>query len=105
MHTGSGATNNLCNGMSERSDLGLKLCASRRLAFKEANENGQLTVLHDCIVFSIPVTRVQPQTNPGLTGGRTKDAADCVSERLREIAPQGAIRVSDELYRNDCHAA
>ncbi len=45
--------------MSECSDLGLKLCASRRLAFKEANENGQVTVLHDRIVFSIPVTREQ----------------------------------------------
>ncbi len=91
--------------MRKCSDLGLELCASRRLAFEEGNENRQLSGVHERIVFSIPVTGEQPQTNPGLTRGRTEDAADGVSKRLREIALQRALWVSDELHCNDWHAA
>ena len=71
MHTGSRATNDLCDGMRKRSDLSLKLRASRRLAFEEGNEDWQFNRVHERIVFSIPVTREQPQTNPGLTRWRT----------------------------------
>src|SRR6478672_526598 len=100
MHTGCRATSNLCDGVRKCSNLGLKLCAFRRLAFEEGNEHGQFGGAHEPIVFSIPVTWEQPQTNPGLTRRRTEDTADGVSKRLREIALQRVIWVSDEIHRN-----
>ncbi len=105
MHTGNRTTNDLCDGMCKSGDLGLKLCGSRRLAFEEGYENGQFSALDKRVVFSILVRLERPQPNPRLTGRRIEDATHCVSERLREIVPQRAIRVGDELDREDWHEA
>jgi len=83
----------------------LKLCTSRWLAFEKVNEDGQFSGVHERIIFSIPVSREQAQTNPRLTRWRTKDPADSVGERLRETARYRAIRINDQFHGNDWHAA